>query len=434
MKRIVVGIIDTGLDTKCKYFLRTNYEACSVKQDGNVSLLKSDYEDKNGHGTACASIIINECPNVEFFIINAFGESGKTNLVAIEKALKILKETSVDIINMSFAITTAPGNELSDLCLELSKNKIVVAAAANNYDGRSFPACYESVCGVRGGKIKNNKVYEIDTSKEIQCLFDNNPLMSMTLNNEYQMLPTNNSLITAKFTGMICQCISKYDIQKEKYTDILQIMQKENREQKSKIYTSSQEWYMDNNDELLQAIYELLKSVLQLHKPTNNICDIELLTSTQNVYIKDDSIENNILMGRKKEDCAYDEICKLVGMESILSKFPKEKDVSVGENGNKLSGGQKQRIAMARALVHADNVLILDEATSALDNITQNEIMKNIKPLYQDKIVIIITHRLDTISDVDKIFVMSEGRICEEGQHNELMKKGEKYYALVQNL
>lgn len=156
--------------------------------------------------------------------------------------------------------------------------------------------------------------------------------------------------------------------------------------------------------------------------------------STQNVYIKDDSIENNILMGRKKEDCAYDEICKLVGMESILSKFPKEKDVSVGENGNKLSGGQKQRIAMARALVHADNVLILDEATSALDNITQNEIMKNIKPLYQDKIVIIITHRLDTISDVDKIFVMSEGRICEEGQHNELMKKGEKYYALVQNL
>lgn len=56
------------------------------------------------------------------------------------------------------------------------------------------------------------------------------------------------------------------------------------------------------------------------------------------------------------------------------------------------------------------------------------------KPLYQDKIVIIITHRLDTISDVDKIFVMSEGRICEEGQHNELMKKGEKYYALVQNL
>lgn len=72
--------------------------------------------------------------------------------------------------------------------------------------------------------------------------------------------------------------------------------------------------------------------------------------------------------------------------------------------------------------------------TSALDNITQNEIMKNIKPLYQDKIVIIITHRLDTISDVDKIFVMSEGRICEEGQHNELMKKGEKYYALVQNL
>ena len=209
---IVVGIIDTGLDTKCKYFLRTNYEACSVKQDGNVSLLKSDYEDKNGHGTACASIIINECPNVEFFIINAFGESGKTNLVAIEKALKILKETSVDIINMSFAITTAPGNELSDLCLELSKNKIVVAAAANNYDGRSFPACYESVCGVRGGKIKNNKVYEIDTSKEIQCLFDNNPLMSrgsLRFEYVYDILSYLESRLNIKINYMT---VSRYDM------------------------------------------------------------------------------------------------------------------------------------------------------------------------------------------------------------------------------
>ena len=117
------------------------------------------------------------------------------------------------------------------------------------------------------------------------------------------------------------------------------------------------------------------------------------------------------------------QIMKDFQIDDLQKRYPRQ-----------LSGGQKQRIAMARALVHADNVLILDEATSALDNITQNEIMKNIKPLYQDKIVIIITHRLDTISDVDKIFVMSEGRICEEGQHNELMKKGEKYYALVQNL
>lgn len=118
----------------------------------------------------------------------------------------------------------------------------------------------------------------------------------------------------------------------------------------------------------------------------------------------------------------------------MFDKFSKENDIFVGENGNKLSGGQRQRIAMARALVHADDVLILDEATSALDNITQSEIMKNIKPFYKDKIVIIITHRLDSISDVDKIFVMSEGKICEEGKHSDLMRKGGKYYSLVQNL
>lgn len=279
MKKIVVGIIDTGLDTKCECFLGTKYEGCSIKQDGSISLLKSDYEDKNGHGTACASIIINECPNVEFFIINALGKSGKTNLMVIEKALRILKKTSADIINMSLAITSEPGRELKDLCLELSKNKIIVAAAANNYAGKSFPACYESVCGVRGGKTKKNKIFEIDTSKEIQCVFENNPLMSMTLGNKYQMIPPNNSLLTAKFTGMVGQCISKYGVSKEKYTDILQIMQKEKREQKRKPYTKSQDWHMDNNDELLQEIYRLLENVIQLYKPNNNICDIELLTS-----------------------------------------------------------------------------------------------------------------------------------------------------------
>ena len=138
MKRIVVGIIDTGLDTKCKYFLRTNYEACSVKQDGNVSLLKSDYEDKNGHGTACASIIINECPNVEFFIINAFGESGKTNLVAIEKALKILKKvhdtfgvpTVTDIHSAEEAAMAAEYADVLQIPAFLCRQTDILVAAA----------------------------------------------------------------------------------------------------------------------------------------------------------------------------------------------------------------------------------------------------------------------------------------------------------------
>ena len=157
--------------------------------------------------------------------------------------------------------------------------------------------------------------------------------------------------------------------------------------------------------------------------------DIGMIFQHFNLLMQKSVLENICfplyIHGKKKTEARKraKELLEIVGLSDKAKAYPAQ-----------LSGGQKQRIAMARALVHADNVLILDEATSALDNITQNEIMKNIKPLYQDKIVIIITHRLDTISDVDKIFVMSEGRICEEGQHNELMKKGEKYYALVQNL
>lgn len=107
-------------------------------------------------------------------------------------------------------------------------------------------------------------------------------------------------------------------------------------------------------------------------------------------------------------------------------------DEVVGEKGVKISGGQKQRISIARALVSNKKVLILDEATSALDNISQKEILNNLKEYIQDKIVIIIAHRLSTIKSADNIYVLDKGRVIESENDAELLHKDGLYNKLVE--
>lgn len=156
-----------------------------------------------------------------------------------------------------------------------------------------------------------------------------------------------------------------------------------------------------------------------------------ITVSTQNVYMLDDEVKNNILLGRKISTEEYMEICKDVGIEEIANCLSSGHQTMVGENAIRLSGGQKQRIALARTLINAKDVIIFDEATSALDNITQGRIVENMRNYYRDRIVIIIAHRLSTIRDVDKIFVMHDGTIKDSGTHQELMEEKGYYYQLV---
>ncbi|MNP59744.1 Heterocyst differentiation ATP-binding protein HepA [compost metagenome] len=99
----------------------------------------------------------------------------------------------------------------------------------------------------------------------------------------------------------------------------------------------------------------------------------------------------------------------------------------MSEDGGNLSGGQKQRIAIARALVRQPNILLLDEVTSALDPISEAAVNGTIQKLSRSRTVIIVTHRLEAITGVDKIFVMDKGRLIESGHHSELMAKSGLY-------
>lgn len=153
---------------------------------------------------------------------------------------------------------------------------------------------------------------------------------------------------------------------------------------------------------------------------------------TQNTFLFSDTIKNNILYGCKDEaveEKEFERICKLCKVDEFVGKLPFGYETRLEENGVNLSGGQRQRIALARALLRRPDILILDEAMSNLDSITERALSNMISCFDADMTCIIIAHRLSTILQCDKILVMDQGRIIEEGRHDELMKKRGKYFS-----
>nr|WP_312983854.1 ABC transporter ATP-binding protein [Clostridioides sp.] len=153
---------------------------------------------------------------------------------------------------------------------------------------------------------------------------------------------------------------------------------------------------------------------------------------TQDTLLFDDTIFNNLILYNKfiNKDYLYD-ICESVGLYRFIDELQNGFDTIVGESGVKLSGGQKQRISIARALLSDSRIIVFDEATSALDNVSQSIILDNIKKFLKNKTVIVIAHRLSTVKNADKIYVIEKGEVVEEGSHEELILNKDVYYKLL---
>ena len=124
--------------------------------------------------------------------------------------------------------------------------------------------------------------------------------------------------------------------------------------------------------------------------------------------------------------------CKMACIDDFIMSLPNKYETMVGENGVILSGGQKQRLAIARALLMKTEIILFDEATSALDNETQNEIQSAIENLKGEYTILIIAHRLSTVIDSDKIFVVDNGKVIDSGSHKNLLKKCDFYKNLYE--
>ena len=153
---------------------------------------------------------------------------------------------------------------------------------------------------------------------------------------------------------------------------------------------------------------------------------------SQDPFLFSTSIRENILLGR---DVGLDleEIVRVTRLKDDIERFPNGLDTLIGERGVSLSGGQKQRVALARALITKPEVLILDDAFSSLDSDTEEEILRNIRTLLIQTTTLIISHRLSSVRDADKIIVLDKGQIIEKGSHDSLIRAGGVYASLFKN-
>ena len=154
---------------------------------------------------------------------------------------------------------------------------------------------------------------------------------------------------------------------------------------------------------------------------------------TQDSYLFNGTIRENLLYA--KEDATQEELdaaCYIANLSDFIHAQPDGYDTMVGNRGLKLSGGEKQRLSIARVILKDPKILILDEATSALDSITENAIQEALEALMEGRTSIVIAHRLSTILKADKILVVKDGTITEQGSHEELLALGGTYHELYE--
>jgi len=151
----------------------------------------------------------------------------------------------------------------------------------------------------------------------------------------------------------------------------------------------------------------------------------------QSIYLADETLRKNIAFGIPDEEIDDDKVMQAIELAQLKKmvnhQLPDGLDTILGEHGTRLSGGQRQRVGIARALYHDPQVLVMDEATSALDNITEKEITKAIESLKGERTVIMIAHRLTTVQNCDRLYLMKEGRIEDDGTYEELVDKNSDF-------
>jgi len=173
---------------------------------------------------------------------------------------------------------------------------------------------------------------------------------------------------------------------------------------------------------------DVLVDGVDLRKIPLNILRTNVGLVQQESFLFSDTVMNNLSYGsREDENKRILEAASIAQFDGDVQSFPQKYETIVGERGITFSGGQKQRASLARALAIDPKILILDDSFSAVDTHTEEEILKRIKEFMKARTTIIISHRISTVKDADKIIVLSEGIIAEQGTHDELVELGGIY-------
>ncbi len=192
--------------------------------------------------------------------------------------------------------------------------------------------------------------------------------------------------------------------------------------------------------DLLPRFYDVHDGAIEIDGENINAISLERLRSlmayvSQEAILFNDTVKNNLTFGM--EDKTDEEIiraAKIANAHHFIEELEQGYDTNIGDRGSKLSGGQRQRLTIARAILKDAPILILDEATSALDTESERLVQEAIDHLLENRTALVIAHRLSTIKNADNICVMEDGRIVEQGSHQQLMQKDNGYYRSMTEL
>ncbi|HWY14042.1 MAG TPA: ABC transporter ATP-binding protein [Rhizomicrobium sp.] len=190
---------------------------------------------------------------------------------------------------------------------------------------------------------------------------------------------------------------------------------------------------------LLLRFYDIDEGTIRIDGQDIRAVTLESLRAnialvTQEPFLFDETIADNIALGRR--DASREEIiaaAHAAAADGFISELPRGYDSRIGEGGLRLSGGQRQRIAIARAMLRNAPILLLDEATSALDAESERQVRNALARLTQGRTTVVIAHRLSTVLDADRIYVLDQGRLAEWGTHGELVTRGGLYARLYRH-
>lgn len=191
---------------------------------------------------------------------------------------------------------------------------------------------------------------------------------------------------------------------------------------------------------LIPRFYDINAGTIKLDGIDTAGMDLALLRQqiafvNQEIILFDDSVSRNIAYGQAEVDAErVKQAARLAHAEDFILSMDNGYDSQIGEAGQRLSGGQKQRLAIARAIYKNAPIIILDEATSALDSESESKVQLALDELMHDRTAIVIAHRLSTVQNADRILVLDQGKIVEQGTHDELIAAKGRYYYLNHSL
>lgn len=310
-QKVKIAIIDTGIDKNHQYLKPSVFDGIGFESEDDYIFISDKYEDDNGHGTSCASIIKKEFEEVEFFIVKALDKLGMSNVQILEESLRYLLDIDVKIINLSLSVMESKiVDDLYQICEKLkNQGKIIICSVANGFKS-SYPAKFDNVIGVKGFILEDEYALWYNKKYEIQCIIDNNSYLTCDLENKYKLFGKCNSQAAARLTGKIAKIVYENpNFELEDLEKSLEINAVRN-EWTAKDMKSSKRYPIFKNEksiinrDILKGVIEIIRDSFKIDESNNEWYECSLFN--KHIGLNSDNCFEIIMKIEEKFDTKFD--------------------------------------------------------------------------------------------------------------------------------